>query len=134
MKKNRSPRVKEIVVVASLALTCGSLAMWTVKDHIMGKDGPLANQLGLAFNKALLGVSNLGMGLSGMHAVRKGSANAVPKGMTPTSRVVESADSPPPGIITLGEDSSLLDKTSKELGKASRKAFISASNIEIYAK
>ena len=133
MKKNRSPRGKQ-VVVALLALTFGSLAAYTAKEIIIGKDGTLSAKLGPAFNKVLLGASKFGMGLGELHNGEKASAGAAPEGMVTANRESNSAEFRPSGIIAEGEETSLLAKGSKELRKVSRKAFISASKVEIYAK
>ena len=133
MKKTRSPRGKRFVV-ALLALVFGSLAAYTAKEFILGKDGTLSAKLGPAFNKVLLGASKFGMGLGELHTEEKASASAVPEGMITAAGSTEPAGQRPPGIIAEGEDTSLLAKGSKELRKVSRKAFISASKVEIYGK
>lgn len=133
MKTTRSPRGKRFVV-ATLALVFGSLAAYTAKEFIIGKDGTLSAKLGPAFNKVLLGASKLGMGLGELHTEKKATASAVPEGMVLATDPNKPADERPRGIIAEGEDPSLLAKGSKELRKVSRKAFISASKVEIYAK
>jgi hypothetical protein len=133
MKTTRSPRGKRFVV-ALLAITFGSLAAYSAKEFIIGADGKLSAKLGPAFNKVLLGASKLGMGLGELHTEEKASASVVPEGMIVAAAVKESADERPAGIIVEGEDTSLLAKGSKELRKVSRKAFISASKVEIYGK
>lgn len=133
MKTTRSPRGKRLVV-ASLALVFGSLAAYTSKEFIIGKDGSLSAKLGPAFNKVLLGASKFGMGLGELHMEEKASAGSVPQGMILAADPNKPADPRPPGIIAEGEETSLLAKGSKELRKVSRKAFISASKVEIYAK
>jgi hypothetical protein len=133
MKTTRSPRGRRFVV-ASLALVFGAVAAYTAKEFIIGADGTLSAKLGPAFNKVLLGASKLGMGLGELHQEEKASASAVPEGMILAADPNQPADPRPAGIIAEGEDSSLLAKGSKELRKVSRKAFISASKVEIYAK
>jgi hypothetical protein len=54
--------------------------------------------------------------------------------MVTVAQESKTADFRPSGIIAEGEETSLLAKGSKELRKVSRKAFISASKVEIYAK
>jgi hypothetical protein len=133
MKKNRSPRGKRIVV-ALLALTFGSIAAYTAKEFIIGKDGTLSAKLGPAFNKALLGASKFGMGLGELHTGEKATAANAPKGMVTVSQESRTADFRPSGIIAEGEETSLIAKGSKELRTVSRKAFISAAKVEIYGK
>lgn len=133
MKTTRSPRGKRFVV-ATLALVFGSLAAYTSKEFIVGKDGSLSAKLGPAFNKVLLSASKLGMGLGELHTEEKATASAVPEGMVTASEAKVSGDFRPASIIREGEDPSLLAKGSKELRKVSRNAFISASKVEIYAK
>lgn len=133
MKTTRSPRGKRFVV-ASLALVFGCLAAYTSKEFVIGKDGTLSAKLGPAFNEVLFCISKFGMGLGELHQEQKVTASAVPEGMITASEAKDSADFRPASIIREGEDPSLLARGSKELRKVSRKAFISASKVEIYAK
>ncbi|WP_193213155.1 hypothetical protein [Luteolibacter marinus] len=120
MSKNHSPRGKR-PAYRLLAVVFGITAAFTAKEMVTGHHGPLSVHLGTAFNKVLLGLSKVGMGIGELGwELREIGATTRPQAATA-------------GSVIEDEELSFVGKHSKALYGASKRAFISASKVRIYA-
>lgn len=135
MKKHHSPRGKR-PAFRLLAYAFVGVAILTAREVIGNRDGTVSKTLGAFVTGTLMKPAKVSLESGRPHADKKRATASVPRGMTILENDKRMFLVALPKGVTMenGDDTSLAEKGSEILNRASKEAFVAATKVDLPAK